>query len=249
MTNLARYPSLHGETVIITGGATGIGAALVEAFADQGAVCAFLDNDEAEGRALAARTGARFQPCDLRDIGALQAACAGIIKTCGPPLVLINNAARDDRHVVDEVTPSYFDERIAVNLRPVFFTAQAVLPSMRARKRGSIINLGSISWRLGLGGMPVYLTAKAGIEGLTRALARDAGPQGIRVNTIVPGWVMTERQIKLWLTPEAETELMSRQCLKEKLMPEDIARLTLFLAADDSRMITAQAFVADGGWT
>ena len=245
----ATYPSLKNEAVIISGGASGIGASIVEHFAAQGARVGFVDLDDEAGRALAAKTGTTFVRCDLRDIDALREAIAGLAAKNGPTLALVNNAARDDRHTVEDVTPGYWDERMAVNLRHQFFATQAVVGAMRKRKRGSIVNVGSISWRLGLGGMPVYLTAKAAIEGLTRGLARDLGGDSIRVNCLVPGWIMTERQVKLWLTPEAEADLMQNQCLKEKLYPEDVARLALWLAADDSRRVTAQSFIVDGGWS
>ncbi len=249
MTQFATYPSLRNEAVIVTGGASGIGAAIVEHFAAQGARVGFVDIDEKAGRVLATKTGAAFVACDLRNIETVRAAIARFERDNGPTLALVNNAARDDRHVIEEVTPEYWDDRMATNLRHQFFAAQAVLPTMRKRKRGSLINMGSISWRLSLGGMPAYVTAKAAIEGLTRGLARDVGPDGIRANCLVPGWIMTERQIELWLTPEGEADLMAKQCLKEKLYPPDIARMALWLAADDSRMVTAQSFVVDGGWT
>jgi NAD(P)-dependent dehydrogenase (short-subunit alcohol dehydrogenase family) len=248
MTQFATYPSLKNEAVIVTGGASGIGASIVEHFGAQGARVGFLDLDDEAGRALAAQTGAAFARCDLRDIEALRAAIAKFEIAHGPTLALVNNAARDDRHTVEEVTPAYWDDRMATNLRHQFFAAQAVLPAMRKRKRGSIINVGSISWRLALGGMPAYVTAKAAVEGLTRGLARDVGADGIRVNSVIPGWIMTERQIKLWLTPESEADLMAKQCLKEKLYPPDVARMVLWLAADDSRLAAAQSFVVDGGW-
>ena len=248
MTQFATYPSLKNEAVIVTGGASGIGASIVEHFAEQGARVGFVDLDEQAGRALATKTGAAFIACDLRNIETLRGAIARFERDNGPTLALVNNAARDDRHTIEEVTPEYWDERMATNLRHQFFAAQAVLPAMRKRKRGSLINMGSISWMLALGGMPAYVTAKSAIQGLTRGLARDVGPDGIRANCLVPGWIMTERQVKLWLTPESEADLMAKQCLKEKLYPPDIARMTLWLAADDSRMVTAQSFVVDGGW-
>jgi NAD(P)-dependent dehydrogenase (short-subunit alcohol dehydrogenase family) len=167
----------------------------------------------------------------------------------GAPLALVNNAARDDRHAIADVTPEFWDERMQVNLRHQFFAAQAVLPAMRTRKRGSIINMGSTSWMISHGNMPAYVTAKAAIHGLTRGLARDAGPDGIRVNCVVPGWIMTERQVSMWLTPEGEAEITRSQCLPDKLYPADVSRMVLWLAADDSRMVTAQDFVVDGGWT
>jgi D-xylose 1-dehydrogenase len=249
MTAFATYPSLKNEAVIVTGGASGIGASIVEHFVAQGSRAAFLDFDDKAGKALAEKTRATFVHCDLRDIAALKAAVARIEKDQGPTLALVNNAARDDRHKIEDVTPEYWDERIATNVRHQFFAAQAVIPAMRARKRGSLINMGSISWLLSEGGMPVYLTSKAAITGLTRALARDVGADGIRANTVLPGWIMTERQLTKWMTPEGEAELLKEQCLKEKLYPPDIARMVLWLAADDSRLVTAQSFIVDGGWT
>jgi len=249
MSGFAIYPSLKNEAVIVTGGASGIGASIVEHFAEQGARVGFLDFDDKAGRALAEKTRATFVHCDLRDIAALKTAVAQVEKQNGPTLALVNNAGRDDRHKIEDVTPEYWDERIATNLRHQFFAAQAVIPGMRARKRGSIINMGSISWLLAEGGMPVYLTSKAAITGLTRALARDLGPDAIRANTVLPGWIMTERQLTKWMTPEGEADLLKEQCLKEKLYPPDIARMVLWLAADDSRLVTAQSFIVDGGWT
>jgi NAD(P)-dependent dehydrogenase (short-subunit alcohol dehydrogenase family) len=249
MSAFATYPSLKNEAVIVTGGASGIGASIIEHFVEQGARVGFLDFDDKSGRALAEKTKASFVHCDLRDIAALKEAVAKVEKQNGPTLALVNNAGRDDRHKIEDVTPEYWDERIATNLRHQFFAAQAVIPGMRARKRGSIINMGSISWLLSEGGMPVYLTSKAAITGLTRALARDLGPDAIRANTVLPGWIMTERQLTKWMTPEGEADLLKEQCLKEKLYPPDIARMVLWLAADDSRLVTAQSFIVDGGWT
>ena len=249
LSPFASYPSLKGQAVIVTGGATGIGASIVEHFAGQGARVGFLDINVEEGNALSAGTGARFIACDLRDITALKSAIATLQQEQGPTLALVNNAARDDRHAIVDVTPEFWDERMATNLRHQFFAAQAVLPAMRARQRGSIINMGSTSWMIGQGNMPAYVTAKAAIHGLTRGLARDFGPDHIRVNCVVPGWIMTERQIRLWLTKEGEADISKNQCLPDKLYPEDVARMVLWLAADDSRMVTAQNFVVDGGWT
>jgi NAD(P)-dependent dehydrogenase (short-subunit alcohol dehydrogenase family) len=249
--NLARYPSLEQRTVLVTGGASGIGAAIVEAFCMQGSRVAFLDRDEAAGAALVERLGAPaplFVSCDLTDIAALRRAISRAAAELGPITVLVNNAARDDRHAIEEVTPEMWDNIMAVNLRHQFFAAQAVIDGMSAAGGGSIVNLGSISWLVGQGGMPGYLTAKAAVTGLTRALARDLGVRNIRVNSVLPGWTMTERQIALWLTPEAEKDLMARQCLKRKLMPRDIANMVLFLAADDSAMCTNQGYIVDGGW-
>jgi D-xylose 1-dehydrogenase len=248
MDQFAIYPSLKNETVIVTGGASGIGASIVEHFAAQDARVAFLDFDDKSGKAVAEKTRATFLHCDLRDIAALKAAIARIEKDLGPPLALVNNAARDDRHKIEDVTPEYWDERVASNLRHQFFAAQAVIPAMRKRKRGSIVNIGSISWMLSEGNMPVYVTSKSAVTGLTRGLARDLGPDRIRANTVLPGWIMTERQIEKWLTPQGEADLIKDQCLKEKLYPPDIARMVLWLAADDSRMVTAQSFIVDGGW-
>jgi NAD(P)-dependent dehydrogenase (short-subunit alcohol dehydrogenase family) len=253
MNDFASYPSLQGRVVFISGGATGIGASLVEHFARQGSRVAFVDLQEDAGHALAASLAAEglakplFLPLDLRDIDALQQAVATAGRELGGISVLVNNAARDDRHRIEEVTVAFWEDRMQVNLRHQFFAAQAVLPMMRAAGSGSIINMGSVSWHIGQGGMPAYTTAKAGIEGLTRGLARDLGPDRIRVNCIIPGWIMTQRQIDLWLTPESERELMLSQCLKEKLYPPDIARMALWLAAEDSRMCTSQTWVVDGG--
>lgn len=254
MTQLASYPSLEGRVVFVTGGGSGIGASIVEHLCAQRARVAFVDIEREASAALVETLAARgyetptFIPCDLRDIPALRAAIAEVRARLGPIRVLINNAAHDERHAIETVTPEYWDDRFAVNLRHQFFAAQAVSPDMAAAGGGSIINLGSVSWLIGQGGMPAYLAAKAAVAGLTRALARDLGPMNIRVNCIVPGWIMTERQVRLWLTPEGEQELLRRQCLKRKLVPEDIARVVLFFAADDSGACTNQSYVVDGGW-
>lgn len=247
MPDFARYPSLTDRPVLVTGGATGIGAEIVAQFRAQGSRVAFLDIDAAAGAAHAAATGAHFIACDLRDIAALRRAIADATDKVGAPLALVNNAARDDRHPIDSVEPAYFDERIAVNLRHQFFAAQAVIPGMEHAGTGSIVNLGSVSWLAASGGMPAYLSAKAAVRGLTRALARDLGPRGIRVNEVVPGWVKTARQDALWITPEAAARSLAAQCIPQWLAPADIARMVLFLAADDSRMITAQSFLVDAG--
>jgi len=250
----ARYPSLQNRTVFITGGATGIGSAEVEHFAAQGARVAFVDIQEEPARTLAARLKAEghhepwFQRRDITDVPALQAAIAEAARALGPITVLVNNAAHDERHRWQDVTAAYWDERQAVNLRHQFFAIQAVAPMMRDAGGGSIVNFGSISWHVGQGGMPAYTTAKAAVEGLTRGMARDLGPDGIRVNCVIPGWIMTERQLTRWLTPEAEADLMKAQSLKAKVMPADVARMVLWLAADDSRMCTSQLWVVDGGW-
>jgi NAD(P)-dependent dehydrogenase (short-subunit alcohol dehydrogenase family) len=254
MMNATRYPSLVDRTVLVTGGATGIGASLVEHFASQGARVGFIDLDEMSGSKLAAhlvsssRHAPRFQCADLTDVMSLRAAIALLRKDLQRIQVLVNNAANDQRHSIEETTPESWDAGIAVNLKHQFFAAQDVRTDMVAAGGGSIINLGSVSWMLKQGGMPVYTTSKAAIQGLTRSLARDLGPHGIRVNTLVPGWVMTEKQLRLWVTPQSKTEIERGQCLPGSLLPEHIARAALFLASDDSAMITAQDIVVDGGW-
>ncbi|HET6971312.1 MAG TPA: SDR family NAD(P)-dependent oxidoreductase [Phenylobacterium sp.] len=244
----AIYPSLAGKRVVITGGASGIGAGLVEAFAGQGAEVHFLDVMEAESRALAerfakARIAPRFHACDLRDAGAI----AGCFAHIGAVDVLVNNAGNDDRHTLEEVTPAYFDDRIAVNLRHMVFCAQAVVEGMKAKGGGAIINFGSISWHLGLKDLVLYETAKAGIEGMTRALARELGEFGIRVTCVAPGNVRTPRQLQ-WYTPEGEAEIVAQQCLKGRIEPRDVAALVLFLASDDARFCTGHEYWIDAGW-
>ncbi len=252
--NPADYPSLRDRVVFITGGGSGIGASLVEHFSAQGARVVFVDVAREASEALAAEiasSGRRppdFIPCDLRNIDDLRAAIARTFEQNGPIRALINNAGNDDRHQTADVSVAYWDDRMAVNLRHQFFAAQAVRASMRDAGGGSIINFGSITWYVGDPDCPAYVTAKAAVAGLTRALARELGPEKIRVNCIVPGWVMTERQLKLWLTPAGERQIEERQCLRERVFPSDIARMALFLAADDSRMCTSQNFVVDGGW-
>ena len=249
MSERAVYPSLRGKKILVTGGATGIGAGLVEAFARQGARVAFVDVNAAAGEALAAELeGAPlFRGCDLTDVAALPAMVDEIAATLGGLDVLINNAANDDRHTIAEVTPAYWDERMNVNLRHQFFAAQAVIPAMKAAGGGSIVNFGSISWHLGLEDLILYQTAKAAIEGLTRSLARDLGRDDIRVNAVIPGNVKTPRQEK-WYTPEGEAEIVAAQCLDGRIMPADVAALVLFLAADDARMCTGHNYWMDAGW-
>ena len=249
-----RYPSLAGRAVVISGGASGIGEAFVRAFAVQGAKVTFIDLDVEAGNGLAEtlrREGAEvfYQACDVTDVTALRTCLAEGERRHGPTRVLINNAANDVRHSVDDVTPEFFDRAIAVNLRHQFFASQAVAPAMAAAGGGSIINLGSTSWMIKGSGYPIYATCKSAVHGLSRSLARELGPQGIRVNALVPGWVMTPRQLRLWVTPEAEAQIDAAQCLSGRVLAEDIAAMALFLAADDSRMCTAQSFVVDGGWT
>ncbi len=255
MTKLASYPSLQGRRVFVTGGGTGIGEAIVKAFVEQGAVVAFVDIAKDASEALCAtlaNAGHRapvFRHCDITDIPALQRTMAELAEQLGDFEVLVNNAANDQRHEVEKVSLDYWNERIAINQRPMFFTAQAVLPGMKKMGGGSIINFSSMSWHAKGAGYPVYATTKAAVIGLTRSLARDLGPFGVRVNTVTPGWVMTQRQIDLWVDEAAEAEIKKAQCLPGKLMPDDIAAMVLFLGADDSKMCTAQDFVVDAGWT
>lgn len=246
MPAYALYPSLRDKSIFITGGATGIGASLVQHFAEQGARVGFVDIDGKAAEILASGLGdaVSYTHCDIRDVAALQAAIAGF----GAVDVLVNNAGNDTRHAVDSVDADWWDNALAVNLRPHFFAAQAVRGGMAKAGGGSIINLGSIVPQMIAGSAPAYVTAKAGVWGLTRALARDFGVDRIRVNCLMPGWVMTERQIRLWLDEAGEQRIAERQCLPERLMPDDIARMALFLAADDSRHCTAQSFVVDCGW-
>lgn len=250
--SFASYPSLCGSVVTVTGGASGIGQDIVRAFAEQGSHVGFVDIDEAGGRALAdelSGSGAtvRFEACDLRDIAALKDAFGRLKEALGGAGVLVNNAARDDRHSWAEVSPQYYDERIAANLRHMFFAIQTVAPDMIAARHGSIINLGSNSWHEAAGNMPVYATAKAAVHGMTRSFARDLGPHRIRVNTVVPGWIMTERQKALWVTPEALERQLGRQCIPEPIEPVYVARMVLFLASDDAALCTAQNFMVEAG--
>ena len=255
MREEATYPSLQGRVVFVTGGGSGIGAAIVERFCRQGARVSFADIDRDASTGLVERVRAAGHPapefieCDLRDIAALRACVDGVVEKAGPIRVLVNNAANDDRHAFADVTPDYFDDRIAVNLKHQFFAAQAVTGSMGDAGGGSIVNMSSITWLLGFPDLPCYIASKAAIVGMTRALARELGPKNIRVNAVLPGWIMTDRQVEKWLDEEGEAEMMRRQCLKRRLMPEEIASIVLFLAADDSSICTNQTFVADGGWS
>ena len=250
----AIYPSLQDRSVFITGGGSGIGESLVEHFCRQGSKVCFVDiAREASANLVSRLTTAgvgtpRYLHCDLRDIEALKRAIAEACEHHGPVRVLVNNAGNDDRHTTESVTVDYWDDRMQVNLRHQFFAAQAVRPQMRDAGGGSIINFGSITWLVGDPDCPAYVTAKAAIGGLTRALARELGPEKIRVNCVLPGWVMTGRQVRLWLNAAGERQIADRQCLADKLYPPDIARMVLFLAADDSRMCTSQNYIVDGGW-
>jgi len=250
--NAAIYPSLAGRRVIVSGGASGIGEGIVEAFVRQGSAVAFVDVLDAEGEALVARLADApiapiFAHCDITDCADFTLQIGTLIELLGGCEVLVNNAANDDRHKLEDVTPAYWDERIAVNLRHQFFAAQAAIPAMRAAGRGSIVNLGSISWHLGLADLAVYQVAKAAIEGLTRSLAREVGRDGIRVNTIIPGNVLTPRQLQ-WYNPEGEAEIVAGQCLDGRIQPFDIAAMALFLASDDARFCTAHNYWVDAGW-
>ncbi len=253
MTDTAQYPSRAGTPVVISGGASGIGEALVRNFAVQGAKVGFVDIQAERGARLAGELVAsghvvRFEACNITDTEAYGDAIAGFAAAHGDAMVLVNNAAHDERHDWAEVTPAYWDDRMAVNLKHAFFAIQAVAPGMIRAKRGSIINTGSISWMIMSPRIPVYETAKAATHGLSRAMARELGKHGIRVNTLVPGWVMTERQLTHWVDPAAERLIDETQALAGRVYPDDVARMALFLAAEDSAMISAQQFLVDGGW-
>ena len=251
MSNEAIYPSLNNKVVLVTGGGSGIGESITRSFIKQGAKVAFLDFNEKDSIKLIKDLNTdnlHFEFCDLRDIEQLKNSIKKISSKFGPIQILVNNAARDDRHSLESVTSEYFDERIATNLKHQLFASQAVVSDMEKNGGGAIINMGSTSWMIGQGGMPCYTTAKSAIQGLTRGLARDLGPKNIRVNCVVPGWIMTKRQVDMWLTPESEKELMDRQCIKRKLLPEDIARFVLFMASDEASACSNQSFVVDGGW-
>lgn len=256
MSGLARYASLEGKRVFVTGGGSGIGEAIVAAFVEQGAIVAFVDIMVEASEALVARLAHAwpehhaplFRRCDITDIPALQSTMAALAGEIGDFDVVVNNAANDQRHSIGEVTPEYWDERIAINQRPMFFTIQAALEGMKRKGGGSVINFSSMSFHAKNPNYPIYATTKASVTGLTRCLARDLGPFNIRVNTVTPGWVMTQRQVDLWLDEAGEAEIKRAQCLPDKLMPEHVASMVLFLAADDSKMCTGQDFVVDAGW-
>jgi NAD(P)-dependent dehydrogenase (short-subunit alcohol dehydrogenase family) len=253
-TRFGSYSSLRDQIIIITGGASGIGASFVTQFAAQGSRVIFLDvQAEAAGMLVdglrrSSRHVPLFMNCDLADVQALGEAMGEILANFGAPKALVNNAGNDTRHAIEEVTPEFWDRCIALNLRHQFFTMQAVIPGMKAQRGGSIVNLSSISPIIPSTGVPVYVAAKSGILGLTRALSKELGPWNIRVNAILPGAIETERQRRLWFTPEYEAEILANQSLKRMLQPEDVARMALFLAADDSSAITGQQHVVDGGW-
>ncbi len=252
MNEIANYPSLKNKTVIITGGASGIGSSIVENFLQQGSKVAFLDKEIELGNQLVSKLNnyehkPLFKVCDLKNIKELKDSIIEIGKDLGPTSILVNNAANDERHHIDDVTEEFWDDRMQVNLRHYFFTTQVVYKDMKKLGSGAIVNIGSFSWMLGQGNMPAYTTAKSAIMGLTRTLARDLGEYNIRVNCVVPGWILTERQKKLWLTPEAEKEQLERQCIKRMLVPDDIAKTVLFFASEQSSGCTAQNYVVDGG--
>lgn len=249
----ANYPSLRGRIALVTGGASGIGAAIVMRLAEQGVSVGFLDispeRGERTAQVVAGRTGSKvcFLPCDVTDIAELRIQISAVQRELGDIAILVNNAASDERHVFADVEPDYFDERMAVNLRHQFFAAQAVKEGMARAGRGAIVNIGSHAWYLGAKSMSVYLMAKAGVAGMTKALARELGPEGIRVNHVVPGWVMTERQKRLWWTPEAEVRRREGQCIPDEVSAADVAEMVLFLASDAARSCTNQTYFVDGG--
>ncbi|SFQ56226.1 SDR family NAD(P)-dependent oxidoreductase [Donghicola eburneus] len=248
MSDFAIYPSLKGRVVYVSGGASGIGARIVKGFAEQGAKVGFLDLDaQAAERLSAEYDNVTYEICDLRDINALRDAMANLKARIGAAEVLVNNAARDDRHNWQDVTPEYWDERQATNIRHMFFSIQAVAPDMIAAGGGAIINMGSNSWFEAGGGFPAYTTAKAAVQGLTRTMARDLGQHRIRVNAVIPGWIMTERQKELWVTPEALDAHLTRQCLPDPIDPVYVARMVLFLASDDAAMCSASSYMVEGG--
>ena len=248
---LPRFHDLQNKTVFITGGASGIGAALTEGFLRQGARVGCVGRSDASEFVdrMEKDTGNRpvFRPCDITDTAALKTSIEAVAADLGPIDVLVNNAANDQRHTTLEVTEEFWDRLQSINLKAYFFACQAVIPMMRAKGGGSIINFTSISYMMGNAGYPAYTTANSGLNGMTRSLAREFGPDRIRVNALAPGWVLTEKQLKLWATPEALAQHLERQCLKEHLGPDDIVSAALFLASDASRMMTGQALVVDGG--
>jgi D-xylose 1-dehydrogenase len=254
MESLTKFAGLEGVVVLVTGGATGIGSSIVETFLRQGSRVIFLDKNANAGRDLIARLtpGAKITPefvfADLNDLHSLKVTIESIQERAGPVRILVNNAASDERHAMEEVTPEYWRERLSANLDHYFFCIQGVAPAMEAAGGGSIVNVGSCAWRLGFPGFPAYATAKAAIEGLTRGLARTLGPKNIRINCVAPGFVRTERQVEFWLTPELERVIFDGQCLKRFIEPADIASMVAFLASDDARSCTNQTFVIDAGW-
>ena len=253
MNEIASYPSLENKVVIITGGASGIGESIVEQFVIQKSKVAFIDIEEKLAKNLIERINKKYNTkplfikCDLKNISELKDSIQQVKQDLGPISILINNAANDERHNIDDVTPEYWDDRMNINLKHYFFAIQSVYKDMKKLGKGTVVNIGSFSWMKGQGGMPGYTTAKSAIMGLTRTLARDLGIHNIRVNCIVPGWIITDRQKKLWLTPEIEKQQLEDQCIKRMLVPEDISKAVLFFASDQSSGCTAQNYVIDGG--
>jgi NAD(P)-dependent dehydrogenase (short-subunit alcohol dehydrogenase family) len=250
---MAIYPDLQGKVVLVTGGGSGIGEFIVREFARQKARVAFIDiavkaSRELVGKLSGEGADVHFEECDLTNISALRTAVGAIKTRLGAVQVLVNNAAHDERHSTESVTEEFWDSRIAVNLKHQFFCAQAVLPDMKSAGSGSIVNMGSTSWMIGQGGMAAYTACKSGVLGLTRSLARDYGQFGIRVNAVAPGWIMTQRQLEKWVTPEGEAQIMERQCLKRMLQPAEIAKFVVFLASEEASACTNQHYVVDGGW-
>jgi len=254
-TDFAGYPSLAGKAVFITGGGSGIGADIVAAYARQGARVAFADRDVASSTTLVGSLAGSvehvpyFIACDLSNIDALRASVVQAVAHVGDIDILINNTANDERHDFLEVSPEYFDAKLGINLKVAFFAAQAVMAGMTRRGGGAIINLGSTGWKNKVAGYPVYATSKSAVNGLTRSLAREYGKHNVRVNTLTPGWVMTQRQLDKWVDSAGEREMDDNQCLPGRIVGADVASMALFLGASDSRMITAQEFVVDAGWT
>ena len=253
MNEIANYPSLNNKVVIVTGGASGIGACIVENFLQQGSKVAFLDKEEKIGKKLVKKLSKYkhipiFKYCDLTNIKSLKKSIDQIKKEVGLISILINNAANDERHSLETVTEDFWDDRMNVNLKHYFFAIQSVYKDMKKLGDGKIVNIGSFSWMLGQGNMPGYTTAKSAVMGLTRTIARDLGEFNIRVNSVVPGWTITERQIEKWLTPEAEADMMKKQCLKRRLMPSEIAKAILFFSSDQSSGCTNQSYIVDNGW-
>ncbi len=249
---IVKYSSIEDKVVLISGGSSGIGSTIVYKFLEQGAKVGFLDIDVELGKKLENelihfKHRPLFQKCDLKDINELKKSISTISEKLGKISILINNAANDQRHSIDEVTPEFWDDRMNTNLRHYFFAIQAVYKDMKDLGKGSIVNIGSYSWMKGIGGMPAYTTAKSAIMGLTRTLAKDLGEHNIRVNSVVPGWIATERQKKLWLTPEIIKDNLARQSIKRMLEPEDIAKVVLFFASDQSSGCSAQSYIVDGG--
>jgi NAD(P)-dependent dehydrogenase (short-subunit alcohol dehydrogenase family) len=252
-SGIATYPSLKGRVALITGGGSGIGATIVRRFAEQGCRVAFFDIAEETSLALVAaleKDGltAHFEKVDITKVDAIQAAILRVREALGPITILVNNAANDDRHKLDDVTPEYWDWAVSVNLKHQFFCAQAVHKDMAAAGGGAIINMSSISYLMGAADNDAYLSAKSAVIGLTRGLARELGPENIRVNSVLPGWIITERQRRLWLNADGEKRILERQCLKRQLDADDIARPVLFLASDEAGACTNQSFIVDGGW-